>query len=106
AAEIEHQAGIVDENVEAPELRFEEGGERRDVSLVSDVEFHGVRVNAFGFELVRRLIRFCVVSRAQHDCNASPPELAGYFKAESFVRSGDQRASIRMHFPLLLLLID
>src|SRR5262245_6954238 len=100
AAKIERDASVVDENVQAPELRFKESRKRGNIGFVGDVNLHSVRVNAFGFQLARRFIRFRLVSRTQRNRDALLSELARDFKTQSFVGSSDKRDFIRMHFSL------
>ena len=101
AAEIERDAGVVDENVQASELRLEESRKRLDIRLVGDIEFHGVRVNAFGSQLVRRRLRLCVVSRAQDYCDAFFPSWRAISKPSPLFAPVINATLFPMHFSSL-----
>jgi hypothetical protein len=103
---FQHDSGIVDEDVETPEIASDPAHAFLDTLLIGDIELPRFDGKMVGDQLARGTKTFGGVSRAKDDANAELRELSTDLEANAAVASRNERDLLLGHFsaPLMNIL--
>jgi hypothetical protein len=103
---FQHDSGIVDEDVETPEIALYPAHAFLDALLIGDIELPRFDGKMLGDQIARGTTTFGGVSRAKDDANAELRELSTDLEANAAVASRNERDLLLGHFsaPLMNIL--
>ena len=103
---VEHHPGVIDKNIESPEVALNLSSGLANALGAVDVELQGTGLDSLFAKTVGGRFAFLQITRADEHDDVFLPQLPGCFQADAFVSSGDYRDLFVVHSIIVYLVVN